>query len=246
MNKWIALPMLVMALLVSSLACQVAINAPGAGTRGSGNVVQEERQISGIRSVSLSNQGDLFIDIGDEERLVIEAEDNLLEYIESSVSNGRLEIGTRGSMELRNRRPIKYYLTVMSLEGLAVTSSGDINAPELEATSFSIDVSSSGDVTLAGLTTDRLEVDISSSGDVRVDGGTATDQDVTVSSSGNYNARSLQSQTANIELSSSGDATVSVSDTLDVQLSSSGDLYYSGDPQVDAQTSSSGDVIKQD
>jgi len=189
MNKWIALPMLVIGLLVSSLACQVTINAPGAGTRGSGNVVQEERQISGVRSVSLSNQGDLFIDIGDEERLVIEAEDNLLEYIESSVSNGRLEISTRGSMELRNRRPIKYYLTVKSLEALYVSSSGDVTAPELAARDFTIEVSSSGDVTLGGLTADHLDVGISSSGDVMIDGGIVTNQDVSLSISGNYDAR---------------------------------------------------------
>jgi hypothetical protein len=40
----------------------------------------------------LSEEGDLFINVGDQEQLIIEAEDNLQEYLVAEVQNGALDI----------------------------------------------------------------------------------------------------------------------------------------------------------
>lgn len=217
------------------------------GIRGSGDVEREERAVSGVRGVSVENQGDLFIEIGDEEKLVIEAEDNLLEHIETRVRGGILRIGTRDSFGgLDNRQPIRYYLTIPSadaLESLEAGSAGDIEAPRLEAGSFSIEVGSAGDVKIAELWADFLEVTISSAGDVTIGGGEVDEQEVTISSAGDYRAEDLISRRADVRLSSAGDARIQVDEYVDARLTSSGDLIVYGDPEVRSRTSSSGDVI---
>jgi len=246
MNKKFYLLVLVSILVASSLACQ-AVSFGGvnlSSTRGSGTVVEESRPVSGVVSVEIANQGNLFIQIGDEESLVIEAEDNLLDSITSEVRSGRLILGTKPGVNLRNREPINYYLTVSDLQGLSVSSSGDIQAPTLEAERFEIRVSSSGDINIEELIADRLEVDITSSGDVTIDAGVVEDQDIRISSSGNYDASEMDSQQVKASLSSSGDAVVRVGQRLDATLSSSGNLYYIGNPQVAARESSSGEVIQ--
>ena len=263
-RKRFALIMSMMAL--SILACQVGGILPGGGrtVRGSGNVVEETRAVSGVTGVNLATIGTLIIEVGDTESLRIEAEDNLMEHLETKVRSGTLKIGTQDRVNLRNTKPIDYYLTVTDLDTIVISSAGDIEAPDLEAERFSITVassgnlemgdleadtltvkiSSSGDVTMGLLYANKLDVNIGSNGDLDIAGGEVEAQKVTISSSGKYTAQDLASGEAEVRLSSSGSATIWVQDNLKANLSSSGDLRYRGNPTVDATTSSSGDVIQ--
>jgi hypothetical protein len=246
---------------LSLSACNIGF---GRVVRGSGDIIEETRSVSGISGVDLATIGELIIAVGDTESLRIEAEDNLMEYIETEVRGGTLRIESRDNVNLRNTEPIKYYLTVMELDTIEISSSGDIQAPDLEAESFSISIDSSGDLEMEDLETDTLDVNISSSGDLTmgvlnansldvdinssgsldIAGGEVKTQNITSSSSGKYTAEDLASDEAEVRLNSSGSATIWVRDRLRATLSSSGDLRYRGDPTVDATTNSSGDVIK--
>lgn len=238
--------MIIVLLEVSSLACQLVTFSVGdrESVRGSGTVTEETRTVNGIKAVEVGNQGNLYIELGDTESLVIEAEDNLIDYITSDVRNGTLRIGTKAGLNIRNSKPINYYLTVISLEGLSAYSSGDIDAPSLEADRFTIDVNSSGDITLEALNANRLDVEISSSGNIRINDGEVATQDIRISSSGNYDALDLESQEADVRLSSSGNANINVQDRLGANLSSSGNVNYVGSPDVTSRESSSGKVIE--
>jgi len=236
----------------------------GNTVRGSGDVVEESRAVSGITGVELATLGNLTIELGDAESFRIEAEDNLMEYLETDVRAGTLHIKTKDRVRINNRQPVNYYLTVTSLDSIKISSSGDIYAPDLEAEEFSISVSSSGDlemgdldaetfavtisssgnVTMGLLTADSLDVNISSGGSLDIAGGEVNTQNIVISSSGDYTAQDMESDKADVRLSSSGSATIWVRDTLQANLSSSGDLRYRGDASVNANTSSSGDVIQ--
>jgi hypothetical protein len=246
MMKQSKLILIVSIVALSILACQVgSFSLGGARTvRGSGDIVEETRAVSGVTGVELATLGTLTIEVGDTESLRIEAEDNLMEYLETVVRGGRLRIGTQNAVNLRATRPVNYYLTVTGLEAIVITSSGDIAAPDLEAERFSITINSSGDLEMGMLNADTLEVDIGSSGNLDISGGQVEMQDVSISSSGNYTAQDLESAEAEVRLNSNGSATIWVHDQLKAILSSSGDLRYRGNPTLDATTSSSGDVIQ--
>lgn len=237
-------------LALSALACQVGgIELPSGPSRtikGSGNVVEETRAVSGVSGVNLSTIGHLTIEVGDTESLRIEAEDNLMEYIETEVNNGRLTIGHRDPtrISLRATKPVNYFLTVTGLDTIMVTSSGDIEVGDLETDVLSVEIDSSGDVTLGVVNADTLEVDIDSSGNLDIAGGQVEAQYITIDSSGSYSAQDLQSAEAEVRLTSGGSATIWVLNHLEANLSSSGDLRYRGNPTVDATTTSSGDVTQ--
>ena len=76
-----------------STACLVST------VRGSGNVISETRSVANFENVSLSGIGTLYIIEGDEESLEIEAEDNLLEHIETEVRGRTLEIKIEEPLE---------------------------------------------------------------------------------------------------------------------------------------------------
>ena len=79
-------------LALSILACQVGGLM---GVRGSGNVAEEDRAVSGFTGVALAGIGELTIEVGERESLRIEAEDNLMPYLEAEVRNGMLKSAFR-------------------------------------------------------------------------------------------------------------------------------------------------------
>lgn len=230
--------------------------------QGSGHVISEERSVQDITGVNLATIGTLYIEFGNEEKLIIEAEDNLIDYFRTRVRGGTLTIETRRNTNLDCRKPLKYHLTVRDLSRISISSSGDIFAPDIDAGRFTVNVSSSGDLEMGDLRADLLRVNISSSGDVQIGnlnasaadvsisssgslhiaGGQVEEQDITVSSSGSYHAGDLESARARVRVSSSGNVHIYVTDELDVVLSSSGSVYYAGSPSVRQTISSSGRV----
>jgi hypothetical protein len=268
MRQRVQLAVAVSLMALSMLACQVcglpSIVGSGRTVNGSGNVVEETREVNDVTGVELATIGTLHVEVGEGEELRIEAEDNLIQYFETDVRNGRLRIDTRNNVSLRTTRSVHYYLTVTALDTIVISSSGDVEVPDLEAESFSatisssgdlqmedleadtfsVNLTSSGDVTMSALYADTLEVDISSSGNLDIADGSVEQQDITISSSGDYTAEDLESVEAEVRLTSSGSATIRVRDYLRADLSSSGDLRYVGNPTLDVTTTSSGDVFQ--
>jgi hypothetical protein len=250
-----------LALIFISVACTgVNGNTGSQFVRGSGTTGEENRSVSNMTAVELGTPGAMDITIGSSESLRIEADDNLLQYIQTDVSGGRLVIKTRPGITLQPVQPIKYHLTIIRLKSLGISSSGDMTVPDLKSEAFSIaisssgnlsmqkldcnslqvKISSSGDTSISALNAQSLSVNISSSGNLDIGGGTVPKQIITISSSGEYRASDLASESADVRLSSSGEATVRVSGVLTGRLSSSGNINYIGSPKVNVSMSSSG------
>jgi len=237
------------AVIFSILACSAVTGGDwggGSTIYGSGKLVSEARNVSGISGVELTMAGTLHVTMGNSDSLRVEAEDNLQPYIHTDVVAGTLVIETRPGFQLENTRPIDYFLTVKQLSAIALSSSGDAQAEELQAGPFSVAISSSGNVTIGRLEADSIRVKISSSGALLIHSGRLQTQTISLSSSGEYSARDLQSANADVSLSSSGSATIRVSDHLTGRLSSSGNVYYIGDPDVRVTKSSSGTAVRLD
>jgi len=215
---------------------------PGFNRRvsGSGNLVKETRPIENITDVVLSEEGDLFIEIGGQDELVIEAEDNLQEYLVAETRDNTLEIKTLPeNVTLNGTKPIRYYLTVKELRSLTVKNSGDVEVTEVDTDIFTIRITGSGSVHIGDLNTRRAEIELTSSGNLTVDSGEVEQQQVRLSSSGAYDGKNVVCQTAEVKLTSSGDAMLNVLGNLSADLSSSGNVYYIGNPKVVYKASSS-------
>jgi hypothetical protein len=231
---------------------------------GSGHIVRRDQAVDGVSGVNLATIGTLSIEFGDREELIIEAEDNLQEFIETDIHRGVLKIDVRRNTNIRPTRPVRYYLTVRKLDTIAISSSGDVEAPDitsdrfsvtisssgtlemgdLDTRAFRVTISSSGDVYMGDLTAESIDVAVSSSGNLEIGGGRVRNQDISISSSGNYRAKRLKSEEARVRLSSSGSAYIHVINDLDVVISSSGSVYFAGNPRIRQVISSSGRIKK--
>ena len=237
MKQCVRFAVVVSVMALSILACQVGGLT---SIRGSGNVAEETREVGSFTGVALAGIGELTIEVSEGESLRIEAEDNLMPYLEAEVRNGMLKIGVQDGVNLNPTRPVRFYLTVEELDTIVLSGSGNIEAPDLGAERFSVTISGSGDVEMGDLSADTLDVVISGSGNLDIAGGRVEEQDITISGSGEYQAGDLSSESVQITISGSGNATVWATESLDVRISGSGSVNYYGNPRTTFSGSGSG------
>ena len=108
----------------------------------------------------------MYIDYGDREELVIEAEDNYIDYFETEIKNNVLHISMVPDIGITTKEKVKYYLTVKKIDYLATTSAGDINAPDITGSKLKVIVRSAGDIKLKNIDVGDLRINMSSAGDV--------------------------------------------------------------------------------
>lgn len=208
--------------------------------RGNHNVVKKERKLQSFKGVKVSSGIDVYLSQGSDEKVVVEADENLHEYITTEIRNGVLNVYTEVSIRDAERKRV--YVTMKEVNSIQTTSAGDVvGQTPVKTERLDLSASSAGNIDLE-VNADELNVNISSSGDVSLKGATRI-LDADLSSAGDLNAYDLESREADIRVSSAGDAEVNVLDKITARASSAGDITYAGNPKyVDAHSSSAGGI----
>ncbi len=212
---------------------------------GEGPVVAENRAPGYFDRLELQDGIQVYINHSNEPKFSvrIEAPENIVPYIETTVVNDKLIIQDRRRRNWRNGYAT-VYVTVDTLEEITSNGSGDIYASNLMGPSTYIGISGSGDMDLGMNITNDVRLDISGSGDLEMTGG-AHLLDMYLSGSGDFQGRNFNVDNCEIDVTGSGNAEVYVSDSLDVRITGSGDVYYWGNPGFVSQwITGSGNLIK--
>lgn len=231
--------------LITLVLISCNITTPSAFNRknitGSGDTKTEERSVSGFDKVSLEGIGKVILVQGSEEKLTVEAEENLLEYITTEVSGSTLKIGYKQGYNLLPRKEIRYNLTLKDLTSLSVAGAHDVETKSLKSDDLTLSVSGAGKLDLSGLDVQKLHVNATGAGNFILAGAT-TEQDVLISGAGSYNAADLKSTKATITVTGAGNSTVWVTSDLSVQLNGFGKVDYYGSPKVSKQINGAGSI----
>ncbi len=212
---------------------------------GSGNAARDYRAVGAVTEVVLSGGGNLTVIQGDTPDLVVTADDNLLPYIRTDTSRGRLTITTRSGYNLQPHAPLTYTLTVPRLEKVTVSGSGSLKMDAMTGESLSVRLSGSGHASLRDLACKRLNLTISGSGTAAAT-GLAEKLTVRVSGSGEFDGAALMNVTGDVQVSGSGKVNVWSVNDLKARVSGSGDVRYKGTPTLDKRVSGSGTVKRSD
>jgi len=229
-------------LILSMLACRVGgIVIDRERITGSGNLKSEERVVKDVERVRLSYMGELTIIEGDEEGLTVEADDNLLPYIETEMRGRELVIGVQEGIQLDTDHPIRYTLRIKTLNEVSISGSADVYAESLDTGDLSLEISGSGNVRINQLSADDLRVRISGSGNFDLAGETQS-LDLTITGSGNVRGGDLASRQVKVVISGSGNAALWASETLDIRVTGVGNVDYYGRPEVTQSITGDADV----
>lgn len=210
--------------------------------KGNGNVTKKERSGSNFDGIRVSSGIDVYLKQGDKESIVVEADENLHEYILTEIKGDVLNVYS--DVNIRDAEMKRVYVTMRNITSLKTSSAGDIiGETPIRADNIEIGASSAGDIKIE-LYAKTAVVDLSSSGNISLT-GEADSIDASLSSAGDLSAFGFKTKQADVSVSSAGNAEVFVTETLKARASSAGDILYSGEPKnVDAHSSSAGGIHK--
>ena len=217
------------------------------GVPATGEVIREDRAVSGFDSVVIEYPADVTITYGSQESLSIQAQSDILPEIRTEVRNGVLYLTTpRGRIGLHRPRnkPVRIEVTVPDLAYVGFSSAGRVNIRDFNLASLSVSASGAGEVGMVNLTAQRLDLDLSGAGNLSVGGPSAAGAlKLTISGVGSFDGEDLQSGTADVSISGAGSATVWVTRQLTAQISGLGSVRYYGSPNVSKRVSGLGGVV---
>lgn len=204
---------------------------------------KEKRNVGSFNRVSLGISADLYITQGSNTEVIIDAEEKMLDYIITEVSNRKLKIKYNRWRVPRHER-IKVFITIPEIEGLNVSGSGKIIAEtDIEEENIEFNISGSGKIIIENLKVSDVEANISGSGDILLAGPEIVKSfEINISGSGDLKAERLEVEEFEVSISGSGTCIVHVTSELKAIISGSGKVFYSGKPIVDVRISGSGKV----
>jgi len=212
---------------------------------GSGNIITETRTTGDFKRISASSGFDVEVKSGPATEVIVEADDNVMKYIETSVSGDVLKIGLKDHVSLSNAHQ-KVYITAPQINGIKASSGADVTVKDLlkNTGKLSFNASSAGTIT-TDLDAPDVEATASSGASIRLSGKTRTFHG-SASSGADLIAGELLSENTVVNASSGANAKVHASVSLDATASSGADIGYYGGANVHKTASSGGSVDKKD
>ncbi len=207
---------------------------------GNKNIQRQERNLADFAAVSSLGSINVYISRGPV-ALVVEADENVLPYIETEVSGGKLKISTSREVNIRNAT-MKVHISMPDLREANLAGSGSIRSTTALNSSgnFNAALTGSGNINLEIQATDIM-AKIAGSGNLHLSGN-AGELKLNLTGSGNYRGFDLRSKTAQIRIAGSGSAEVNSAEALDVQIGGSGGVRYKGSPKISTSITGSGRV----
>ncbi|MCM5662791.1 head GIN domain-containing protein [Galbibacter mesophilus] len=202
----------------------------GGGVKGNGNVITEQRGADEtIESVKATEGLDVFVTQSESTSIKVEADENVIDLIETSVSNGTLKISCKEPIGRVSSK--KVYVSLPKIVSLESSSGADMSTMgTIEANEISLDASSGSDIE-AELQATSVTLKASSGAEIEVYGVTETLK-ANASSGADINAHRLKAKIVKADASSGADIEVNAANEIAIHKSSGGEVSYNGSPKI--------------
>lgn len=207
---------------------------------GKGAVVKRPLQLQPVHAITLQGSLDVQLTQGEGQSVEVEAQENLVDLVETTVKDGHWTIRTRACY--RTDKPFVVHLRVPKIDRVTVQGSGDVvGTGTFAGNSFNLDVQGSGDLKI-NVNGVSVKTSVQGSGAVKLS-GTCEDLAATVQGSGDVKAAELKAGRARVSVMGSGDITLQTNGALEGEIMGSGDVEYVGTPSpLSVQVTGSGRV----
>jgi hypothetical protein len=234
-------------ILILMLAGSQLFAQPWKTIKGSGNLKKETRTVADFSSLSSHGAMDIKIIYGNSNSIQVEADENLLPYIETNVENGKLTIQSKKNVNLRSRSKMVVYVSMTKINTLQLSGSDNIDGNGSFTTDEKTEImlSGSGNIHLNSGSFKDLSFAISGSGNIIVKGGSANSVSASVSGSGNIDCSDIIAQDVEVKISGSGNARVNANKSLNADILGSGNVFYKGSAtNISTKVAGSGKAIR--
>lgn len=214
----------------------------GKRVSGDGNRVTVNRSVGEFEGVAARGGIDVVLATGNTHSIRIEADQNLIDFIEVHNDGGTVEVSTRDGYNLRSQKGIRVFATAPAFGNVSVSGSGDISSEGKIANNkaLALEIKGSGDIRLL-VDAPKVATEISGSGSAKLEGNTR-EFEAEINGSGDVHAFNLLSENARVDIAGSGNAEVYASKQLQVEIKGAGDVAYKGTGTVNQKIMGSGNV----
>jgi hypothetical protein len=224
------------------LSCQIKADNWLKSMSGNGNVTKETRHVESFDGIKASAGINVFLFQGDEEKVVVEADENLHVCIITEVKGSTLHCYI--DCRVHFSKEMNVYVNYKMLNNISASSGSDVSGETLLKTDLlNIEVSSGADVKIE-VDAQTLYCEVSSGSDALIK-GKANHFQGRASSGADIKANELTVSSCDVRASSAGDIRISVTNKIEADASSGGDITYYGNPEIERiEESSGGDVSR--
>lgn len=189
---------------------------------GSDTIITEEQTIDSFTSVDIEGIFETKIIRSEESKVVIKANENLLDRISINVSNEILKL----RLEDENYTDIEIEVTIFT--------------PIIQ----DVDLDGIGGLDIFGfLDLETLRIEHTGLGEIKLSEGSAKTFHIEMDNIGSLEAFDFESEEVTFQISGMGAARITSTSKLSGELSGVGNLYYQGYPEIMVEVNGLGDVI---
>ena len=209
----------------------------------------EVRELSQFHSVDLRSLGRVILASGPEQKVEVEAEEDLQPRVRTEVQGGVLVVGLRwwlgALLRVSELGEVVVRVTVPELREVRLSGAGQVRSEEaLQVGDLDLRLSGAGRVALE-LAARRVDTRLSGAGAVELS-GTAEELEIRLSGAGAVQAEDLQTRKVHIRASGAGECRVQASEVLEVELSGAGSVRYLGKPRIESRITGVGRLFPLD
>jgi hypothetical protein len=224
-NHSTVIALLASLVIILQSGCTFGIN----GIKGNGEVVKQERKVEPFSGVDVGGAFKVFLTQGDAEKLVVEADANLLDVITTEVRGNTLTIST--NEEINDPEALNIYITFKTLEEMEISGACKVTAENtFKLTNLDLDCSGASDAELR-FSVENLKMDCSGASKIELF-GSAGSVSIDVSGASSLEAIELEAGTLEADVSGASNVKISVSRDLSAEVSGAACLKYKGDPSI--------------
>lgn len=191
-----------------------------------------EIDVDDFSELTFGTSGVLYLSQGSENKVVVDADEDVLDKIDFDQRGDRLVIRNRNNRGWNRgwgRNELKVYVTMRDISAITLSGSGPIySETRLKTDDLEVELSGSGSMELEVESRD-LEIGISGSGSIEIE-GSGEDVYAKISGSGKIKADDLEVKSLDARISGSGNIYMTVEDEIEASISGSGNVYYKGNP----------------
>jgi len=214
----------------------------GPSVKGNGNVTEEVRQVAEFDQIHVSRGMNVYVTQGSPAKVVVIADNNLHELIETKVEGGILKVFINENIRWAKEK--KVMVTVEKLSAVQTSSGSNVwSTNQIMSENLELKASSGANLTM-DVNSKDLKADCSSGANIKLS-GLAKEADLEASSGANLKGPDLKAENCKMRVSSGANVSSTVSGRLEAHASSGGNVVYYGEPtETDVNTSSGGNIHK--
>lgn len=213
------------------------------GVQGNKNVISKDRTSSeNFNQIKVSTGLELHVAMGSENKVIVEADENLHDIIVTDIKDGILNIYSEKNIWTAKSK--KVFVTVKDLASLSATSGANIYSEEsLKVNNIQVRATSGADIKI-DVAANSVITACTSGADIDIS-GTANEHSCNATSGASIEAYNLKSKNVTASVTSGAAINVFAIESIKASATSGGDIDFKGNPKnVDKSSSSGGSISK--